>query len=66
MKYQGDVSKPGINHQIHRGEMFLCMNTTKSRFNEHYTHFTEGRWSCNPKTDYWVLCGPVQLTEWNE
>jgi len=66
MKYQGKLSKPGISHQIHRRDKYLVMSTAKGRFNEHHTHFREGRWQCDPKTDYWVLCGPVQLTEWNE
>lgn len=66
MKYQGELSKPGISYQINQGKGYLCMNTTKNRFDEHSIHFREGRWQCDPETDYWVLCGPVQLTEWNE
>lgn len=65
MKYEGKLSKPGISHQISLHKKFLCMNTTSERFDEVFHTYCQDRWECDPKTDYWVFLGPVQLTEWN-
>jgi hypothetical protein len=67
MKYKGEVSKPGISVLILSRGHIPAVSQTNHRigWSDSKSWILKGRWTSSDKYD-WTLCGPVQLTEWNE